>query len=428
MAPTEIINYHKSSPVYPFVFNGSRWVPSRESYTTDPAMLDPFSRQRVSSPYTILDLKQIYNPNPLFYDEQGTGTSLYLTNKASTRLIAGAGQFRTKQSKLRGTYLPGKGMLCLITGVLWEAPNGCRKELGYGDENNGLFFRRENGQWFVVKRSFNSGSPVDYSVPQSLWNIDKMNGAGGIENPSGINLSPNKTNIYVIDFEWLGVGRVRFLVNINGKFFPVHEMNHANIEEEVYMSNPNLPIRFHVNNNSGVESYMDTICASIISEGGQEDTAAAIHVSRGAVPVTLGSEGIFTPIISCRFQEGRFAKISPINVDLFSPSAVNYEWRLLLNPVVTGPDNANWVDYPNSTISYDTSRDNTNVLTGGHAMAGGYGSSTNQNKIPIQGLVKSFLTIGKNIDGSSDELVLGVSNITGSGVSVYGGFTLSEYV
>lgn len=396
----------------------------------DPAT-DAFQRLRTASPYTIIDLKQLRDTQPLFYDDQevsGTGTATtYNTNQASTTISVGdltAGK-RVRQSKLRGVYQPGKSMLVVITGVVGVGASGIAKRFGYFDENNGLFFQQVDGVISAVRRSFVTGSAVDTVVNQSAWNLDKMDGTGA----SGITLDFTRTQIFAVDFEWLGVGRVRYAVNVDGKFYYVHEMLHANNLDVVYMGNPNLPIRFEIENDgNGPDSDLVMICASVVSEGGQEDISVSTYVSRGDTSRTLGAQGTFTPIVSVRLKsDAQAVKINPLEADVFLSSSTSYEWRLYLNPSIAGVDAVSWENVTNSGIQYDISRTNVNLLSGGYVLAGGYGASTAQNRSSVLGVIKTFLTAGFNIAGVSDELVLGVSNITGSGGTAYGGLTIGEY-
>ena len=86
---------------------------------------------------------------------------------------------------------------------------------------------------------------------------------------SGFNLDVTKTQLAFIDFQWLGVGRVRCGFAHNGKLIVAHEFNHSNVLDEVYIANPNLPVRCEVRNTgAGTGGSMDQICSTVVSEGG----------------------------------------------------------------------------------------------------------------------------------------------------------------
>jgi two-component sensor histidine kinase len=277
----------------------------------------------------------------------------------------------------------------------------------------------------LVRRTFTSGEAADTIVRQAAWNIDKMDGSG----PSGVTLDPTKTQILAIDLEWLGVGRVRFGFVVDGNIFHVHEMNHANVLAVVYMSTPNLPIRYEISNaGTGGAASLVHICSSVVSEGGQDATVLQTYLSRGGTAATLANADLLTPIMSARLKATHLGtRISPVLVEVLATTSINYEWRLLLNPTVAGEDAADCKDVTNSALQFDIARTATNVLSGGQTLGGGYGSSTAQNKAPISGIASSYLTIGSKIDGTVDQLVLGVMNIDANAGTVYGGIVFDEY-
>jgi hypothetical protein len=243
-------------------FHSSGWLPVVQSLesgnaitgikATDSPSIDAFGRWRVSNPETIFDSKQLHDNAPLIYDDQevsgGSTTSSHSTATASTTIGVGATTAgkRVRQSFMRFNYQPGKSQLIFCTGVLDKSGGGTgiTRGFGYYDDNNGLFLQDKEGVIQFVKRSSTSGSPVDTEVNQSSWNIDTMDGTGA----SGITLDFSKAQILVIDFEWLGVGRVRMGFVVDGIVYYCHQFNHANSVSTVYMSTPNLPVRYEIDN------------------------------------------------------------------------------------------------------------------------------------------------------------------------------------
>lgn len=392
---------------------------------------DSFGKLRVTSPFTLLDFKQNRDNLPLFFDDQQTSgsgtTSTYNTNKASTTIgvSANTAGTRVRQSKMWGNYQPGKSQMILLTGNFKGHVSGVTKRIGYFWDRWGLFFESNGTNMGVVVRTYNTGSAVDTRVAQANWNIDKMDGTG----VSGVTVDWSKVQIMLIDFEWLGVGLVRYALVIDGEIYYVHHAKHANINTEVYSSNPNAPIRYEISNNgTGAAATLDQICASVISEGGQEQTSITTYVSRDGTPITLANQDLFTPVLSVRVKsDQRCTRVVPIEVSVLTTTNTNYEWALFINPTIASVDAASWVDVTNSAIQYDQSRTNANTLTGGYKISGGYGSSSATSKISITGASKSHLTIGSSITGTMDELVLGVKNIDANGGTCYAGITLTEY-
>lgn len=242
-------------------------------FQTDSPNFDSFDRLRVSNPETLFDSKQIFDAAPLVYDDQetsGSGTgSTHSTDTASSTLTVGATTAgkRVRQSFMRFNYQPGKSHLVLCTGVLDKSGGGTgiTRGFGYYDDENGLFLQDAEGTIQLVCRSYATGSAVDNAVNQASWNLDTMDGTGA----SGVTLDVTKTQILIMDFEWLGVGRVRMGFVIDGIIIYAHQFLHANSLSVVYMSTPNLPIRYEIENDgTGAASSLEHICSSVMSEGG----------------------------------------------------------------------------------------------------------------------------------------------------------------
>jgi hypothetical protein len=86
---------------------------------------------------------------------------------------------------------------------------------------------------------------VDTKIPQSLWNIDRMNGAGGATNPSGFNLDLSKMQMFYIDYSWYGAGPIRWgFRGVNGQVTYCHKLANNNVNLEAYMRSGNLPARY----------------------------------------------------------------------------------------------------------------------------------------------------------------------------------------
>jgi hypothetical protein len=78
-------------------------------------------------------------------------------------------------------------------------------------------------------------------VPQSQWNMDKMDGTG----PSGYNLDISKMQMAYIDYTWYGAGFIRFGFRaVNGDIVYCHKMPNNNVNTSAYMRSGNLPARF----------------------------------------------------------------------------------------------------------------------------------------------------------------------------------------
>lgn len=84
-----------------------------------------------------------------------------------------------------------------------------------------------------------------FRVPQSQWNMDKMDGTG----PSGYNLDISKMQMAYIDYTWYGAGFIRFGFRaVNGEIVYCHKMSNNNVNTSAYMRSGNLPGRFEAYN------------------------------------------------------------------------------------------------------------------------------------------------------------------------------------
>lgn len=383
----------------------------------DSVSTDAFGRMRVSNPVTVFESKLIRDKQPLFWDElleSGAGiTSTHSSDTASVVLsstASTAGTF-TRQTFMRFNYQPGKSQAIFLTGVLQKSGGGTgvTRRIGYFDDDNGLFFEDYEGTVRVVKRSYTSGSAVDTPVAQSAWNIDKMDGTG----PSGLIVDWTTAQIFSIDFQWLGVGRVRFDIVINGVAWPVHEMNHANSVTEVYMSTPNLPIRYQmITTGAASAASMSQICSTVTNEGGHKSIDVTRYASTSGTHVNANTEGTLYALIGMRLKSDHTgANVHPILTSIGEHSgAKSYEWCLILNPTVAGT--FTYVDQTNSAIQIARGTD-TSTLTGGTHIAGGLGASDRRGGASIEAL-ESAVRLGVAIDGTVDELVLAVRPIGGT--------------
>lgn len=239
----------------------------------DGANLDAFSRVRVSNPDTIFDSNFIYNIAPLIYGTStangGTVTHSAANASASLALDGTAGGSAILQSKQYHRYIPGKSQLIILTGVMGAATASVTKRWGYFDANDGIFFEQDSsGGLHMVRRTSTSGSPARNAVAQASWNLDTLDGSGDQGNPSGITLDVSKCQIFVIDLQWLGMGRVRVGFDIGGQIVYVHEFLNANVLTTVYMKRASLPVRFEISGDAAAS--MLATCTSVSSEGGQD--------------------------------------------------------------------------------------------------------------------------------------------------------------
>lgn len=407
--------------------------------TGDTASVDAFARWRISSPFTLFDSKQIWDdPDlantvenfPLFWDNQqtsggGTSTS-FNVNRASTTLSVSANTAgtRVRQTRQRFNYLPGKSQLVILTGRFGKTGSGVTKRYGLFDDNNGLFLQDSGGTWSVAVRSSASGAAVDTVVSQSDWNLDKLDGTG----PSGVTLDKQNVQIFFVDFEWLGVGRVRFGFFIGGVPIYCHKALHANRITSVYMSTPNLPIRGEISNaGTGAADSIELICTTVISEGGSElsgNYRSANLGADGAAEIQANTINTTYAICGIRLKTAYLsAAVREVAISIIETTAAgnNFLWQLHLNPTLT--IGLSYANVANSAVQFGVGAPAGDVITAvGVVIGSGYVSSAiEQATINVE----SALRLGSLIDGTQDQLVLSVTPITAN-LDILGGLTWRE--
>lgn len=273
--------------------------------------LNAFGVQKVTNAYTLFSSKQVFGLSPFLWSVSVSGASgctvLAATNGvqylAATTLTAGtaSGSSATVRTRTYWPYQPGKGQHFTITCNLWETQANTVKEWGAFDEENGVFFRMSGTAGLsVVIRSNVSGTVVDTVIPRSSWD-DPLDGTG----PSRYNLVTGTAQIWVIDYEWLGVGQVRWGIQADKRPIFCHIKPNTNVNGSVYMRSPNLPVNITTYNvgTAATASPFTYYCSEVSSDGGvQQNPIQTADIIRHT-PVSVGS-GVHYPLVSYRIKKG----------------------------------------------------------------------------------------------------------------------------
>jgi len=103
---------------------------------------------------------------------------------------------------------------------------------------------------------------IDQRIPQSQFNIDKVDGTG----VSGYNLNLNKMQMLGISFSWYGAGFIDYMVRGgDGNMILVHRMKQNNLNDEAYMRSGNSAVRYQAVNESVIGRLATTISSSATS-------------------------------------------------------------------------------------------------------------------------------------------------------------------
>jgi hypothetical protein len=239
----------------------------------------------------------------------------------------------------------------------------------------------------------------DTKILQDNWSVDTFDGDG----ISGVTLDTSKAQIFLIDYEWLGVGRVRFGFVIDGLIYYCHHENHANSATSVYTSTSNHPIRYEISSSNGSGS-LQHICSSIISEGGLEPIGILRSHSTQGTHIYADTMDVIYAMLGVRLKSTHLdATILPNDVSVLAETNDSFRWILSLNPTIA--DTFSYSDLSNSACQIATGVTANTVSNLGIVIQQGYVSQQGRS---VESPVSNALSLGSLIDGTPDELVLSV--------------------
>jgi len=339
--------------------------------------VDAFGRARSSSPVTLFDSFHRYKDNNKFATSNTAGANVQYNANTSTVLMnvdTTLNAEAIRETKLVFSYQPGKSLQIINTFVMGDAKAGLRQRIGYFGPENGVFLERLGNEIAFVVRSNANNTVVEDRVVQSSWNIDKLDGDG----VSKKTLDLEKSNIFFIDVEWLGVGSVRCGFVIDGQLIHCHSFHHAGLEDDVYMSTAVLPVRYEIKNVTATtsSSTLKQICSTVISEGGY--SLMGRPRTFGFEPTSqyaLTTAGTYYPVLSFRINPAYpDSIIIPTDIDILPINTGVYRYKVVKGGTVAGAVYAN--TSTNSIVQYNTNASAT--FSGGEDLTSGYISTTNQ--------------------------------------------------
>jgi hypothetical protein len=387
---------------------------------------DAFGRLRVSDPRTINDYKFAYIDGTDFTTSvEGSGNISYDFNLAESVLSIGeTSGVAIQQTKMYHNYMPGKSQLIFASFCFGAAVEGVTKRVGYFGTRNGLYLRQNgDGTLTFVIRSDTSGTVEETEYNQTDWSGEDVGW-----------FDATKTQILFIDFEWLGVGRVRFGFNKDGRNIVAGEIYHANNLDRVYMRTANLPVRYEISGTG--PASIKQICSTVVSEGGYFEVGRQFSaITPTAKTVTTAG---FIPILAIRlknsfngFENRVYARYA--TVDLLA-SSNNVVFEVVKLPSAAGLSTAAWtsagsisaMEYDISATTYSTSSIefiDTGLVPAGGAGAGipSPGTAILTNELQLR---KNF--IAQNFDSTDSEVFAVIAKSFGGNATVVASITWKE--
>ena len=407
-------------------------IPVSGNLSVSPANADAFGRTRTSQPFTLFDSSHRYRDNNLWDGLLvGTGSTVgFVTTQGLVNIGIGttAGCSAIRETTKVFSYQPGKSLLVLNTFVMNSPKENLRQRVGYYGADNGIYLEVAGiGSTSVsfVERSLSTGTET--VVPQTEWNIDKLDGTG----VSGYTLDISKAQILYMDIEWLGLGTVRVGFVIDGNFVHAHSFHHANIIQSTYITTASLPLRYEIAN-TGITTSSSTlkqVCSTVISEGGYELRGLQQAVNTPiTAPVDLPSPaGTYYPVISIRLKSSPNRLDAIVIMTALSIMGIGngpeYNWQVRASATTSG---GTWVSAGiDSGVEYKLG--GTSV-SGGRILASGFFSSNNQSQVSVDILKEAlfkFQLERNGLTGTPYELTL-VCATNSAGADVFASMDWEE--
>lgn len=327
------------------------------------AAADAIGRTRVSETWTLGDYSHVYGQEQeMLTKTNGVASETELrTNEASIRLTCGSESdaYVIYQSRMYHHYMPGKSQLIFTSFAFGPPRTNTEQRVGlYGNSDGAYFMQNGNGDYYFVIRSSVSGSVVDTPIAQTTWNKDRCDGTGD----SGFDINPQLSQLFYMDYQWLGTGRIRLGFVLNGLIVIAHEVYNSNQTgvSTVYWNNPSLPIRCEIRNVGATTgtAYMDKMCATVMSEGGYKETGVDFAAATDAVAVDKTAPNNIQGVMAIRLKNTyktlpNRSIVRMQNIDLFSDST-SCRWELWRLPDSTGVIGGSWTDVnTDSVVQYN---------------------------------------------------------------------------
>ena len=370
---------------------------------SDSPNIDAFGRLRTAAVQNLLDIKHVYDKNPLQVNEvtAGTATSVFNQEYARVRMSTSANNdLVIRQTKTHPIYQPGKSQLFegsfsnfqLETNVIKRV--GCFTSTSASTYNSVFdgFFLESNGVSNTISfQIWRSGTTI-FTAATTSWVTNEFDPA---------NLVWSNTQLITVDYQWLGVGRMRFVIALSGQTIYFTDHNCSNNESLVYMSSPNQPIRYEIRQVGAGSGSFDMICSQVSTEGalnGLYSTVGVIHSSTA----TLATEGTKYPYIGYRLKQSYRSVTSQYSsLSLLNTSNDNYLMTIEYNPTLSATPT--WTDIPNSPFQYSLGTGATTVTSSGHIMSSLIGEAGTSALTTIK-VDDNQIRVGSNINGTLDEM------------------------
>jgi len=340
-----------------------RFGATLNTFTEGSPLFGAFGTLKTGEPFTSKFFNFHYDnrTSDFWTDTNGTGSTSHESAGARSLLSIGTANADrvTRTSNWYMPYYPGVGNDIIITAQCGDSGKAnVVRRWGQYDDNNGFFFQLNGTTFQVGYRSNVSGSVVDTIINQSDFSEDPLDGTDSI----AFQLDVTKGNIYWIDYQWLGTGRVRFGVyEPDGSRLLAHTVENTNTNANwPYTRTATLPFRYETFNtgSSASTSEFRVVCAALRHTSRISPDGVRGATDSGIVSVATADGEV--PIISARpkttfggVTNRTIFKAKSFNVHNLGSEPVRISIRGCLEASLTGESFASHAT--NSATEVDTS-------------------------------------------------------------------------
>lgn len=368
---------------------------------SDSPNLDAFGRLRMSELTSILEVSQVYDKRPYVVDEVTGGTVTSTFNMGLSQVTmsgTGANSYVIRQTFVFAPYQPGKSMIFEGSFSNFQLESNVIKRVGQFNADSGStytqnldgYFLESNGVTNKISFQVWRSGTLTLSADTSIWNTDY--------DVSSINWS--LTQLMMVDYQWLGVGRMRFYMVFDGLFYLMYERTGTNNLDKVYMTSPNQPIRYELRTSGGSGSF-NMICSQASVEGTQNQLwiPCAITYPQTATFVTANTKYAW---LGMKMNSG-YEKISLLlqEVSLINTSNDDYLVTIEIDPVISGTYSFSASSQTEILKSYG---DGSQTVTTTGNLIGSFLGAAGTSTLSSYSLLDSQILPGRKINGQSQEL------------------------
>jgi hypothetical protein len=251
-----------------------------------------------------------------------TNTTITQANQmAVLSTSATSGNSGSLESVRTAKYRAGQGIDVRFTALFTTGSSaGSMQMAGIGDENDGVFVGY-SGSYFGLMRV--DGGVYNF-ISQSDWNTDIFDGSGNLNNPSGVQLKPEKGNVYNIKYQWLGYGAIKLSIEdpVEGFFSEATLIEYANAYTVPSFQNPTFPMRYYVSNGPNSEDIVLKTASGAAFIGGQNKITGPTNSTGSVVGKSAGTQLLFA-IEGVEFMPSGSSNVNKVNSYLRDMSISN---------------------------------------------------------------------------------------------------------